>query len=138
MAGRGCPLPSLAAQAPPRDGLAWPAMPSSARAHRRAGLGIAVAEIDNRRPIAARGSAWARWVARRLADASVRPDLISGASAAFAALGAALLLAAGVIDSAGLRAVLLLAVAAMIQLRLVCNLLDGMVAMEHGRGSPAG
>jgi phosphatidylglycerophosphate synthase len=97
-----------------------------------------VAEIDNRRPIKSREAGWAQRLAKNLADASVRPDLISGASVAFALLGAALLLAAGVIEIAGLRAVLLLGAAAMIQLRLVCNLLDGMVAMEHGRGSPAG
>ena len=95
-------------------------------------------EIDNRRPIKSRGSGWALWLAKRLADGDVRPDLISGASVAFAALGAALLLAGGVTEIAGLRAVLLLGAAAMIQLRLVCNLLDGMVAMEHGRSSPAG
>ena len=36
------------------------------------------------------------------------------------------------------RVTFLIAAAAAIQFRLVCNLLDGMVAVEHGRGSPAG
>jgi len=97
-----------------------------------------VAEPANRRPIKSREAGWAHWLATRLADADLRPDLISGVSIAFALLGAALLLAAGVTEPAGVRAVLLVGAAAMIQLRLVCNLLDGMVAMEHGRSSPAG
>src|SRR6202042_481767 len=66
------------------------------------------------------------------------PDLISAASFAFAAFGAALLLGAGMTELWPLRAALLLGAAASIQLRLVCNLLDGMVAVEHGRSSPAG
>lgn len=33
---------------------------------------------------------------------------------------------------------MLLLAGACVQLRLLCNLLDGMVAVEHGRGSPAG
>lgn len=37
-----------------------------------------------------------------------------------------------------IRSGLLIAAAAAIQGRLVCNLLDGMVAVEHGRGGPAG
>jgi phosphatidylglycerophosphate synthase len=98
---------------------------------------MVVAEPANRRPIKSREAGWAHWLAKRLADGDVRPDLISGASIAFALLGAALLLAAGVIEVAGVRAVLLLGAAAMIQLRLVCNLLDGMVA-ERGRSSSAG
>jgi len=96
-----------------------------------------VAEPANRRPIKSREAGWAHWLAKRLADADLRPDLISGVSIAFALLGAALLLAAGVTEPAGVRAALLLGAAAMIQLRLVCNLLDGMVA-EHGRSSSAG
>ena len=96
-----------------------------------------MAEPANRRPIKSREAGWAHWLAKRLADADLRPDLISGVSIAFALLGAALLLAAGVTEPAGVRAALLLGAAAMIQLRLVCNLLDGMVA-EHGRSSSAG
>jgi phosphatidylglycerophosphate synthase len=97
-----------------------------------------VAEPENRRPIKARGAGWARWLARRLADANASPDLISAASVAIASLGAALLLLASLTASAALRAPLLIGAAGCIQLRLLCNLLDGMVAVEHGRGSPAG
>jgi phosphatidylglycerophosphate synthase len=97
-----------------------------------------VAEIDNRRPIKSREAGWAHRAAAALADADADPNLISAASFAFAALGAAMLLGAGMLEIVALRAVLLIGAAACIQLRLVCNLLDGMVAVEHGRGSPAG
>lgn len=85
----------------------------------------------NRRPIAARGSAWAQRAAAALARSAVTPNQISVASAAFAAVGAAMLIAW---PSAGG----LLVCAACVQLRLICNLLDGMVAMEGGKASPAG
>jgi phosphatidylglycerophosphate synthase len=97
-----------------------------------------VAELDNRRPIKSRDAGWAHRAAAALAHANASPDLISAASFAFAAFGAALLLGASMIESWPLRAALLLGAAASIQLRLVCNLLDGMVAVEHGRSSPAG
>jgi phosphatidylglycerophosphate synthase len=97
-----------------------------------------MAELDNRRPIKSRDAGWAHRAAAALADADASPDLISAASFAFAALGAALLLGAGMTEAWPLRAALLLGAAASIQLRLVCNLLDGMVAVEHGRSSPAG
>jgi phosphatidylglycerophosphate synthase len=97
-----------------------------------------VAELDNRRPIKSRGAGWAHRAAAALAEANASPDLISAASFAFAALGAAMLLGASMTPSWPLRAALLLGAAASIQLRLVCNLLDGMVAVEHGRSSPAG
>ncbi len=95
-------------------------------------------ETDNRRPIAARRAGWAHWLAARAAGAGASPDLISALSFAFAALGAGLLLSAGATATAPLRALLLIGAAVAIQLRLVCNLLDGMVAVEHRRGGTAG
>jgi phosphatidylglycerophosphate synthase len=97
-----------------------------------------VAEIDNRRPIKSRQAGWALRAAAALADANASPDLISAASFAFAALGAAMLLGAGMVEIAALRAALLIGAAACIQLRLVCNLLDGMVAVEHRLRSTSG
>ena len=86
---------------------------------------------STRRPIAARGSAWAQRLAAALARSAVTPNQISIASVVFAAIGAALLLewptAAG-----------LILCALCIQLRLVCNMLDGMVAMEGGKASTVG
>ena len=86
----------------------------------------------------ARASGWAHAMAAALAKGGAMPDLISATSVAFAILGAMLLLGAGVTGPAAARAPLLIIAGGCIQLRLLCNLLDGMVAVEHGRGSPAG
>ncbi len=85
----------------------------------------------DRRPIQARSSAWAVRFAARLARTAVTPNQISVASVAFAGLGAWSLLA-----WEGWPGLVLAAAA--IQLRLVCNLLDGMVAVEGGKQSPLG
>ena len=95
-------------------------------------------DLDNRRPLKVRGAAFAQRLAARLAQAKVSPDVISAASVAFSALGAALIMAACALDSWVLRPPALLLAAACIQARLLCNLLDGMVAVEHGRAGPAG
>jgi len=92
---------------------------------------------QNRRPLKVRAAAWPRALAARLAAAGVSPDAISAASVAFAAVGGGLLLLAATPNPA-LRGVYLVMAALCIQLRLVCNLLDGLVAVEHGRGGPAG
>jgi phosphatidylglycerophosphate synthase len=88
-------------------------------------------EESNRRPIAARGSAWAQRIASALARSAITPNQISVASVFFAAIGAALL--AWWPTPAGL-----VLCAACVQSRLVCNLLDGMVAMEGGKASAVG
>lgn len=85
----------------------------------------------DRRPVAARASGWARAAAARLARSRVTADQVSVASVAFAAAGAALLLWAPA--PAGP-----LGCAAAIQARLICNLLDGMVALEGGKKSAFG
>jgi phosphatidylglycerophosphate synthase len=91
-----------------------------------------VAETDlNRRPITTRSSAWAQRLAGALAKSSITPNQISMLSVLFAGLGAALL--AWLPTPAGLALC-----AVCIQLRLVCNLIDGMVAVEGGKGSPLG
>lgn len=90
-----------------------------------------------RRPIRARGSGWARRAAQVLAAKGASPDAISIASMAFAAL-AGLALALSLPAAGAVRVALLLAAIAACALRLVCNLLDGMVAVEHGRAGKAG
>jgi phosphatidylglycerophosphate synthase len=80
-----------------------------------------------RRPLRTRNAAWASWLAQRLAHARVRPNHISLASIA-AAAGAAFCLVRGY----------WLAAALLIQLRLLCNLLDGMVAIEGGLRTASG
>jgi phosphatidylglycerophosphate synthase len=93
--------------------------------------------LENRRPIKSRGSGWAQGAARALARAGASPNMISGASVAFALLGGSLMALAGQSAPAA-RAVELIAGAACVQARLVCNLLDGMVAVEYKRGSTSG
>jgi len=72
-----------------------------------------------------------------LAQAGVSPNAISLASVGCAAL-AALALTLAAAAGAVLQPVLWLVAAIGIQLRLLCNLLDGMVAVEGGRGSKSG
>ncbi len=85
----------------------------------------------NRRPIAARSWRWTQSLASFLARSSVRPNQISVVSVVFAAVGAALLLFKP--DALGL-----VGCALAIQGRLVCNLLDGMVAIGGGKKSAVG
>ena len=94
-------------------------------------------DLENRRPLQVRQAAWAKTFAARLARAQVTPDLISALSMVFAALGGAFLALGGGLPPIP-RAGLMIAAAACIQGRLICNLLDGMVAVEHGKGSVAG
>jgi phosphatidylglycerophosphate synthase len=96
-----------------------------------------MSQVENRRPLKSRGAGWAQDSAAGLARMGVTPDAISATSVAFAALGAALLVSSG--GNAGLaRAAMLIGAGVCVQGRLICNLLDGMVAVEHGKGSPAG
>jgi phosphatidylglycerophosphate synthase len=67
----------------------------------------------------------------------VSPNSISIASIAVATVGAMAVLAVPAV-TAGTRSALLVLAATCIQLRLLCNLLDGMVAVEGGLGSSSG
>ena len=85
-----------------------------------------------RRPLKTRQRAWAQGLARLLTRAGVAPNAISLASLVVAvAAGACLAWTARVEGS--VRAELFLAAAACIQLRLLCNMLDGLVAVEGGK-----
>jgi len=85
----------------------------------------------NRRPIAVRGSGWAQRIAAALVRSRLTPNQISVLSVLFALAGAAALLALpGAIGA--------LACALAILLRLACNLFDGMVAVEGGKGTATG
>jgi len=86
---------------------------------------------SNRRPIQARSAFWAQRAASYLAATNISPDQISVASIFFALGGAIFLLS-------GPSLVGLLGTAIAIQARLLCNLLDGMVAVEGGKKSQLG
>jgi len=90
--------------------------------------------MAERRPIATRETGWARALAAAIARTGLTANAISVLGAVFAlGAGSALLLSGG----PGWRAWLVVA-ALGIQLRLLCNMLDGMVAVEHGRATPVG
>src|SRR5688500_916159 len=92
---------------------------------------------EDRRPLRSRQTRWASGVAGWLTRRGVRPNQISLASVGFAALAAVcLILSRWAGPPAG--AALLLAGAAFIQLRLLCNLFDGMVAVEGGMATKSG
>ncbi len=84
-----------------------------------------------RRPIASRSSAWAIALSTRLAHGGVTPNSISVLSIVFAAIGAVLL-------ACFHHPLAWIGAALCVQLRLVCNLLDGMVAIEGGHKTKVG
>jgi phosphatidylglycerophosphate synthase len=86
---------------------------------------------ENRRPIKSRSAKWAQMSASKLAKMGVTPNTVSVVSIFFAALGGLILLN----DQSAISLVL---VVVMIQARLICNLLDGMVAIEGGKKTPVG
>jgi phosphatidylglycerophosphate synthase len=90
-----------------------------------------------RRPLRSRQTRWASALAGWLTRRSVRPNQISLASVVFAALAGSCLGLSATTDPP-LPSVLLVATAAFIQLRLLCNLLDGMVAVEGGLKTKSG
>jgi phosphatidylglycerophosphate synthase len=92
---------------------------------------------ENRRPLRTRDAPWVRRLATRLAEAGVEPDRISQASVGAAIIGFGAFWAAS--GTGGLaQTILLVIAAAACQARLLCNLLDGMVAVEGGKGGPQG
>ena len=93
--------------------------------------------MTDRRPLASRDTGWARLLTKRVAATNITPNQISMASMG-AALLAALAFYAGAHSSGLGGAVLLILAALFCQLRLICNLLDGLVAVEAGKGSPDG
>jgi len=95
-------------------------------------------DIVTRRPLKSRGTKWAGAIARRLTQAGVRPNTISVASVGFAALAGGCLWLAGQAAEPWQWSVLLVLAAVGMQLRLLCNLFDGMVAVEGGFRTKSG
>ncbi len=90
-----------------------------------------------RRPLRTRNRRFARLLAALLTRAGVSPNAISCASVAFAVVAAVSILFASV-STGTIAAALFVAAAVSIQLRLLANLLDGMVAIEGERALPSG
>ena len=91
-----------------------------------------------RRPIQARNTKWAAAIARWLIHIGLRPNQISMLSFLFGALAGICLFLSGQWSSNLISVLLLVCTAALIQLRLLCNLFDGMVAVEGGFKTKSG
>lgn len=92
---------------------------------------------ENRRPLACRQTRWARAMANALAKTRITPNQVSGTSMVMALIAGACFALSGYVQG-GLQIAALVAAALFCQLRLLCNLLDGMLAVEAGRGSSEG
>ncbi|WP_107496321.1 CDP-alcohol phosphatidyltransferase family protein [Thalassobius sp. I31.1] len=92
-----------------------------------------MSDLNNRRPIASRSAKPIQTLARRLAQSNVTPNQISQASIGFAIFAGLMFWL-----SAGSQWVFLILAALGIQGRLMCNLLDGMVAVEGGKAEADG
>jgi len=87
--------------------------------------------IENRRPISSRSTRWANKIARYLSNKSITPNQISLASIVFSLLGML-----SVIYLKNYYGFILCII--FIQARLLCNLFDGMVAIEGGKKTISG
>ncbi len=94
-------------------------------------------EPEARRPIASRNTKLAQNFARYLASSSITPNQISmGSMVAAASAGGAFW--ASIYSSDGPRMALFLLAAVACQVRLICNLMDGLVAIESGKRAADG
>ena len=91
---------------------------------------------QNRRPLKIRDAGLATKCARNLSDRNITPNQISIASIGFAILAALSLFFISYTDH--LHWLFALFAAFFIQCRLLCNLFDGMVAIEGGKTTASG
>ena len=91
----------------------------------------------SRRPLTSRDTKWAAAIASWLVKKRIQPNTISVFSLVFGSFAGMALVGTGSFGG-GWRVVLFLFAAACIQLRLLCNLFDGMVAVEGGFKTKSG
>ena len=96
-----------------------------------------MANDTDRRPLASRDTGWAKAMARLLARSGLTPNQISVASMVMAACAGLAFWAAGQ-GAENWRPLFLPLAALFCQLRLLCNLFDGMVAIEGGKRAADG
>lgn len=94
-------------------------------------------ELGSRRPLKSRGVPIFRAMAAKLSAAGISADAISATGLIFGLGGGLSLVCTWRFDGI-VQTGFWLAAAACVQLRLLCNMLDGMVAVEGGRKSPLG
>jgi phosphatidylglycerophosphate synthase len=93
---------------------------------------------DNRRPVKSRTVQLFHRLAFFLVNAGLTPNQVSVLSSVFATLGAASLLGAAHAGTMTAKILLLAGALAGIQGRLICNLIDGLMAVEGGKKTPYG
>lgn len=81
-------------------------------------------ELSARRPLATRGKSWVKAFTRFLLKTKVTPNQVSVMSFLFALIGA------GALYFTAHHNILWVVAAICIQLRLICNLMDGLLAVE--------
>jgi len=91
-----------------------------------------------RRPIRLRSADWSVTAASALANAGVTPNQVSVASALFAIAGSTSFLSTIVVPGRIEVIAGLVAAAVFIQVRLLCNMLDGLIAVENGKATKSG
>jgi len=100
-----------------------------------------VSQTDaQRRPLKSRGTKWAQTTASWLLKRGVRPNQVSLASIVFGGWAGLFLVMTGpfFLSDPMMICVCCLAAAVCIQMRLLCNLFDGMIAVEGGLKSKSG
>src|SRR5215204_4488099 len=90
---------------------------------------------ENRRPLKTRSAEWAQALAATIAGRGFTPNQISLAGIGFAIVGFTLLYGAGHWPGGW---IFLIPAAICVQARLLCNMLDGMVAVEGGKKEKGG
>ena len=99
---------------------------------------MAVASDENRRPIKSRQWPVFHSAAAWLVRVGVSPNAISLSSIVFGVLAGIAFASTARVEDEALRRILWIAGALCVQMRLVANLLDGLVAVEGGKGSAVG
>lgn len=89
----------------------------------------------SRRPLKSRGAVWAHFCSRKMLQMGLRPNTVSMLSLGCAALGGA---SAWLAAQPGSSPWWWLLALTGVQLRLFCNLMDGLLAVEGGLRSPTG
>lgn len=93
------------------------------------------ADNDSRRPLKSRTTAWAGFFSRGMLWLGLKPNTVSLLGILCAAIGGGAMLQAVRSEHAWL---FWLIAAAGVQLRLFCNMMDGLLAVEGGLKSPTG
>ncbi len=95
-------------------------------------------EIPNRRPLKTRSAEWPLRVARRVAGLGLTPNAVSMIGVGFSLGGGCFFAASAGAWTPPVHAMLLVSAALCIQARLLCNMLDGLIAVECGVKSKVG